>query len=495
MIAGHYRIACGLAAVTVLGTTPALGAGFYIADVGARGMGRGGAFVAAPDSLLAANYNPAGLSLLRGLHVEASLAYVELNGEIQRSCPCLDAETDATLSAQFAGNPSTTSTPLAIPFFGIGYGFDWMNAHIALAGWGPNSGRHSFGEIPQTDSPFFRTRSLAQPQRYAAFEVANFEANFTLNAAMELLPGLRIGVGGYLSLAGSDQSLAVWANSATFADEAEDTRFDVPIEVQLDPVPGFRWGVGVSYEILPGLSIGGSYLAKRTVKGNGKLNAQLPVFFLESFDDARIEGDEVEIELDIAPIARMGLEYKWPEVLTVEAAVVWEGWSSHDRIDVRPQNVRVTVPLSPDPIVIPDIELPRAWSDTWSFRLGGEVHLLQPYVDFRWGYFYETSAVPADTVSAARIDRPKHGGSLGAAVTWQGVTLEVSATYVHLVPLTITDSDIRVVGVFPTEPDEMGNPPVGSADSLSVVGNGDISAHYLIGAVSLGFSLDAFSAD
>ena len=484
----------GLVVACVAATSasrPAAAAGFYIGDVGARGMGRGGAFVAAPDSMLAANYNPAGLSLLRGLHVEASLAYVELNADIDRQCPCLDAQIDPELELGF-GNRSSTSTPLAIPYVGIGYGFDWLNTHVAFAAWGPNSGRHNWGAVPNTQLPSFGQRSVAQPQRYSAFEVANFEANYTLNLAMEPIRGLRLGVSGYLHFSGSEQSLSVWANSATFARPAENTDFDVPLEVQLDPQPGLGWGVGASYEIIPGLSIGTSFRAERKVKGVGQLDAQLPVFFLENFPDSRIEGDEVEIELDVAPIWRAGIQYRWPEVLTIEGAVVWEGWSTHDRITVRPQGVQVIVPLAAEPIVVPEIVLPRDWVDTWSVRVGGEVHALQPYVDLRWGYFYESSAVPASTVAAARIDRPKHGASLGAAVTWHGITLEVAATYVHLVPLSVTDSDIRVTGVFPVEPGPNGEAPVGSDQNLSVIGNGDIQGHYLIGAVSLGFALDDF---
>ena len=176
----------------------------------------------------------------------------------------------------------------------------------------------------------------------------------------------------------------------------------------------------------------------------------------------------------------------------MEAAVVWEGWSVHDQIAVRPQGVQVVVPIAPEPIVVPEIILPRDWDDTWSIRIGGEIHLFQP-VDLRWGYYYETSAVPANTVAASRIDRPKHGVSLGAAYTWRGITLELAANYVHLLPISIDNSDIRVTGVFPTEPDEMGNAAVGSDRNLSVVGNGDISGHYLIGAVSLVFALDGFS--
>ena len=484
---GHHglRLIVGLTVTCASGW--ASGSGFYIGDVGTRGLARGGAFVAAPDSLLAASYNPAGLAQLRGFHFELSLAYVELRADIDRRCPCLDPETDANLASTF--QRSSTSTPLAIPYVGIGYGFDWLNTHVAFAAWGPNSGRHDWGEIPDTSlgSERFARQSLAQSQRYSAFKVENFEANFTLNLAMEPVEGLRLGVTGYLHYSGSNQSVSVWANSATFAGPAENTDFDVPLEVDLDPSPGLGWGVGASYEIVSGLSIGTSFRSQRTVRDTGSLAAQLPVFFLRNFPDSRIEGDAVDIDFEIAPIWRGGVEYRMPGVFRVEAAVVWEGWSVHDEIIVSPQNVQVIVPLANEPIVVPEIVLPRDWNDTWSFRLGGEVHVLQPYVDLRWGYFYENSAVPEATVAASRIDRPKHGVSLGAAVTWRGITLEVAATYVHLLPISIDDSAIRVTGVFPTEPDESGAAPFGSIDNLSVVGNGDVTGNYLMGAVSLGF--------
>lgn len=468
----------------------AVAAGFYISDIGARGLGRGGAFVAAPDSLLAASYNPAALAQLKGLHVELSVAYVELNAQADRRCPCLDPATDAELERGFRS--ANTSTPLAIPFAAIGYGFEDLRTHIALAAWGPNSGRHDWSSIPNTRSPAFQAQSEALSQRYSAFDVDNFEANLALSVAMAPFEGFRMGFSWYAHWTGSVQSLSVWANSATFAREAEDTRFDVPIEVTLPPTFGWGWGLGVSWEIIDGLSIGSSFRGERKVVGKGELDAQLPVFFIENFEDSQIIGDEVEIELNIAPIWRAGIEYRWPKVLTVEFAVVWEGWSTHDRITVRPQGVEVIVPISDEPIVIPELVLERDWVDTWSFRIGGEIHPLQPYVDFRWGYFYETSAVPARTVAASRIDRPKHGVSLGAAVKWRGMTFELAASYIHLLPISIDDSDIRVTGVFPTEP--LGE-AVGSADNLSVVGNGDISAHYLIGAVSVSFAIDDFYDD
>src|SRR5262245_23256868 len=111
-----------LPALAMLAPSPARGAAYYISDVGPRGLARAGAYVAAPDSLLAIHYNPAGLSLLSGAHFEVDLTPVFLNFEFQRSCPCVDASHpraamfDAALEQQFAGNPSKTNSPYFIPF-------------------------------------------------------------------------------------------------------------------------------------------------------------------------------------------------------------------------------------------------------------------------------------------------------------------------------------------------------------------------------------------
>ncbi|MCA9550584.1 MAG: outer membrane protein transport protein [Myxococcales bacterium] len=482
-----------LAATAVLSSAaPALGAGFYITDIGTRGMGRAGAFVAAPDSLLAIHYNPAGLALLSGFHGEASVSMVDFVARFQRSCPCTPGTTDgaaacdAQLEADFAGNEAHTETPIAIPFLAFGYGLPWLDTTVAVAAYGPNSGRHNWGDLPATNSPLYESAARASPQRYRALDVDNLEANLALAVAFSPVRGLRIGASGYAYATGSDQGLTLWTNFDSFPEAPEDPRFDVPVQFQLQNTWGFNWGVGVSWEPIEGLSVGSSFRALRKIRGQGKLQAQLPRFLIDPSTGqpllgAQVNGDDVIISLRVAPIWRGGVQYRLPGWFRAEGAVVWEGWSTHDKITIEPQGV--SFDLQGDRFEIPVLYLDRQWRDTWAVRIGGELERFEPYLGLRAGYFYETSAVPEARVDAARIDRPKHGVALGVATTLYGITVELSGMYVRLANHESTDSQIVMTRIF-TE-------PTGSDRYLTTVGNGAVRGQYFIGSLSLSFALDA----
>ena len=480
------------AAVAFASAAPAWGAGFYITDIGTRGMARAGAFVAAPDSLLAIHYNPAGLSLLSGFHVEASVSIVDFVARFQRSCPCTPDGTegaaafDAQLSSEFAGNEAHTETPIAIPFVGFGYGFEWLDTTVALAAYGPNSGRHDWGALPATSSPTYEAAARAAPQRYRALDVDNLEANLALGLAFSPVKGLRIGASAYAYATASDQGLTLWTNFDSFPDRPEDPRFDVPVQFQLQTTWAFNWGVGVSWEPIEGLSVGSSFRAQRKIRGQGKLQAQLPRFLIDPATGqpllgAQVNGDDVVISLRVAPIWRGGVQYRLPGWFRAEAALVWEGWSTHDKITIEPQGV--SFDLQGDRFEIPVLALDRQWRDTWAVRVGGELDRFLPHVGVRAGYFYETSAVPDARVDAARIDRPKHGVALGLATTVYGITVEVSGMYVKLLSHESSTSQIVQTRIF--------TPPTGSDRYLTTVGNGATRGQYFIGSLSLSFALDA----
>jgi len=472
------------------------GAGFYISDIGTRSMGRAGAFVAAPDSLLATHYNPAGLSLLKGFHTEASVSLVGFNASFDRTCPCTDPATaqaaafDTMLEASFAGQTAKTNTPIAIPFLGFGYGFDWMDTTVAISGYGPNSGRHKWGELPPTRSPRYPSAAAMSPERYRAQDVNNLEGNINMSVAFSPWPGVRIGGSGIVYATGSKQGLTLWTNYGSLPGGPEDTAFDVPIQFQLNTTWDFNWGVGGSWEIVKGLSLGTSFRAQRNIRGQGKIITQLPGFLIdadtgEPLLGAAITGDNAEIQLEVAPIWRAGLQYSLPGFFTAEAALVYEGWSAHDQIIIRPQGV--SIDLQGQTFEIPTLTIDRQWRDTWAVRLGGEFNRWNPWLGIRAGYFYETSSIPDDRVDVARVDRPKHGVSLGLSTTFQGVTLEVSAMYVKLVSLTTRESKVKQTTTFdPSTPDSPGN-----NEFVTTVGNGTIKGSYLIGSVSLSFAFDA----
>jgi long-chain fatty acid transport protein len=489
------------AALTVAVAARAEAAGFYLTDVGARGMARGGAFIAAPDSLLAMHYNPAGLAFLRGLHVEADLTLVAMDVSFQRKCPCVNAEAalaegldpaalDAELEARYADARVDTNTVLPIPFVGVGYGLPWLDTTVALAAWGPHSGRHRYGELPSAIRPDFPAASNDMPNRYSGIHMKTIEANFGLGVGIRpfknfpILSRLRLGgvLMGYQS--GNDQSLHLWVNSGLLSpDGPEDPGLDAPLQFNFKESFAVNWQVGATYEIIPNLYFGASFRGKRSIKTNGTIDVKLPSKVLgedladPSDDLVSVQGRNVDVTLSTAPLLRTGLEYQWPGLFRAELAWVWEGWSAHDRVVITPKDVSFVILGTPQ--VLPEIVAERHWKDTWSLRVGGELSLFEPYVGLRAGYYYEPTAIPPDRVDPSRVDLDKHGVSLGAATTWYGVTLELAFQYVALVGEEVRTSQQKQIA-----------PLTGVPEYVTVVGNGDYSGQYFIGSASLAFALD-----
>lgn len=482
-----------LSSLLVLAPGAARAGAFYVADVGTRGLARAGAFVAAPDSLLALHYNPAGLSLLSGMHLEADLSLVAMDFTFNRKCPCVDptkvenaAELDRDLEQRFAANPATTNALHRIPYIAIGYGLPFYDLTIAFAGYGPVSGKYEFGLLPPSTAPNFEEAARRKPSRYSALTADTLEVNLALGFGLQPLDGVRVGGSVMVYQNANDQYLDLWVNSATFASEPEQPGFDVPMLLHFERNFALNWALGAIVEPLPGLSVGASFRGKRSIRADGTIDVDLPQT-LRDFG-AMVTGREIEIEINTAPIARLGVEYAVPRVFRAEAAFVYEGWSTYDRIVIRPKNVEFAVETGGVRMVqpLPTITQPRKWEDTFSLRFGGELNLLEPLVGLRAGYFYEPRSIPPEQLDTSRMDSNKHGFSLGASTTFYGVTLELAAMYIALETVEVTQSEVKITAPL--------TPPLGSDELVTTVGNGTYAASYLIFSGSLSFALDPLLA-
>lgn len=482
------RLSLSLTVALLLVPGLARAAGFYLTDVGTRGMARGGAFIAAPDSLLAVHYNPAGLSELKGFQFAADLQLVNLSMRYERKCPCLPATNpnaaaaDAELQAIFDKNPAEANTVLAIPYLSVGYGLPFLDLTIALAAWGPTSGRHNWGELPSAAAPSFIDASKREVTRYSGLEMRTLEANFGLGIGLrplpDLVPGLRLGgtLLGYQS--GNRQTVSIFANVAVPA--AESPERDVPAVLDFLLPFGLNWQLGASYEIIPGLTLGTSYRGKRSFTTDGTLTAELPAS-LQGI--ASVQGQNIEVSLATAPIWRTGLEYRLPGIARVEGAFVWEGWSAHNQVTITSKDIIIVVNGMNVPL--PPIPVPREWKDSWSLRLGGELNLLEPFLGVQAGYYYEPSAIPEERMDASRVDASKHGFSLGLNTTFFGATLSIGGQYVLLSSVQVTNGVRTQIAPFVDTAGNVVNPEL-----ITVVNNGNYSGHYFIGSASLTFALD-----
>ena len=467
-----------------------------MADIGTQGKSRAGAWVAAPDDLLAIHYNPSGLSLMKGFHLETSVEMVAFQGKFERSCPCVPGDSpdrmehDAALQKIFDENPAETNKPVFIPFLGAAYGFDFLDLTVGLALWGPTGGRLKYGELPRTTNPRFDTEAEKQPGRYNGLDMDEIEANVALGLSLSPFKGFRIGATAVLFQAGSDQTVHLWANLPTFAGNPprpENPGLDIPVVFSFKENAGLNWAVGAGYDIpeismLPGrLSLGASFRGKRDIRTAGQVSAQIPQSLAEIAD---VQGDEVTVEASVAPLFRAGIQYDLPDLFELEVAFVWEGWSANDLIVIRPNNVTFAV-QGQDPIDLPKFEIERRWKDTWALRVGGEFKVFEPELGIGLGYFYEPSGIPAERLEPSRIDLDKHGVGLGLSTTFAGFRLELSGMYVAMSSLTVSNSKVDI-----SAPELNGSNP----NFVTITGNGRYSGRYFISSLSLSVVLDDLMA-
>lgn len=496
-------LAAALAAFT---PTLAQAAGFYVGDTGARGMARAGAFVAAPDSLLAMHYNPGALTLLGpGLHLQIDVVTVSLAYDYLRSCPCVDptladaAAQDAALSRRFEPT-SNSGAPQPVPALNVAYQFPWHKLTVGIGLWaGLSPGRAQFGDFEIDDEaefPFGNPNDpstlaqgdalqrviAAQSHRYNLLELHLFEAYYAGTLAIEPIEGLRIGVqlGAYQFYAKETVSLSAATPSLTST--PENTELDVPVLLDFEaPLrPMFAAGISYTPSFLPQLSIGGSLLGHRAARAEGTLKLGVPSLVRQV---GSITGDEVEVELSLPPIFRMGVQWKQPQLFTVETAVVIEGWQVYDEVVIRPKNVVVT--LNGVAQELETIHLETRLETTASIRVGGELDLWEPYLGLRAGYFFEPSAVPAAYQDISTPDLDKHGFSFGASTEWSGITFEAVAAFVLMPEITITDTQRKLVNPLPSGTDQ---------SLVTSTANGTYSGSYFIVGGSIGVSFDALAA-
>jgi len=485
------QLLAGIIGLTLAVPGQALAGGYYIGDVGTRGTARAGAFVAAPNDLLSMHYNPAGLALIKGgLHVEGDLNLVNYNSQYKRRCPCLNAEKVAAdtdgfaalereLKGEIIGRTAVNTNGLQdVPYVALAYGFDWNHLTVGFAAYGPQGARRYRHEVEKVGD-----MDEAQPHRYSSLNVEVNEAFYTLGVAASPIKGLRVGFGLQMYQFYTVQELNLWANS-NLVTKPEDPEWDIPATLDFSSSLMPNWNFGISYEILDGLNIGGSVLGKRSVVADGTADIKLPEAAAAAFD---IDGRDLQLEIDLPPVWRVGVQYAKPKFFSAEIAWVMEAWSVYDKARIRSKNVNI---VSKDPATgaetgrekLAMIDLPYDFSDSWSLRVGAELDMFAPYVTVAAGYFYEPTAIDPELKDVSAPDLNKQGMSVGLSTKWFGATLRLAAQYILLEDLTVSNSKKELVGPLAE--------PSGSNELLTTIANGDYSGDYVIMSASLAATFD-----
>ncbi len=432
--------------------------GFWITDRGARPMSRGFAFVAGADDPQSLWYNPAGLGW-SGKQLMLDASYMFFDGTYAR--------------VDSAGNQlppvDINSVPLPIPGgalsvplndeFTIGAGVFAPNALLldyddyyaptgtyldqSGAPCDPAGGDPTCRPQYEACNPEDGDIDCVAPQRYSLQTMKGSAlAMLALAAAWRPREELSIGFGAHI-IAGSFQA----ETTLTGCDGAICTRNENP-EVdgyaRLTVFPVFDVGptAGITYDAGP-IRIAGSFLWwPRAIQGTAHMDVRIPSSPL--FTGARVEGDEAKVSVPFPLQVRLGVEVQPVEQLRIEAALVWERWSTQKAITFEPQNVWIRDVVAVGDYQVGPVSIPRYMNDVWSVRLGGSFSPLPDgSVLISAGANYENSSFDDEYLTALTIDSRKivAGGGVSARVM-EGVWFDVSFAHVFMRDPNVTNSAV-----------------------------------------------------
>ena len=477
----------------------------------------------ADDVLSGLYYNPAGLHQLDGFHVEGGLLLLRQQRWQQR--PGGDGGEDAggvynlddgggiiegSLDQPFPGIQNIPNFR-PIPEVGLAYGFDKPDLTIAFGLYAPLAPGQKF--------------SPTGAGRYRLIDQELIQGNFTLAASWKPLPFLAVGASFQLLVLKLSQSFTASAEFLAAGDSynAEDPQWDITAAFTATRVrPHFN--LGVLLMPTPWLRIGVGFAPPYRFEGRGSatLNGVLgeqyfagPAGAISGPEPIWVSGldPEVEVSTGLPGLLRFGFGFE-PilGVLDFEIGAQIEFWQGSGDVIARgvdmplqydnPDDELAGVPLDQhldDRGICAVLEvrgldcatlalyrgaeddgtvvIPADFTNAVSIRFGGELRPV-PMLGIRFGYLYESPAIPPATQSLTMLDGHKHmasGGltlSLGAA-KGRASLVDVRLSYAHIFYMTRTVSVEETAGStlvlqgVPTNPVDAGEYG-GSADLLGI---------------------------
>lgn len=453
-------LAVAMAAAVLAPAATVQAGGFYLTDRGVRPMGRGFAFVAGADDPQALWYNPAGLSA-SGNQFLFDASVTLLSADFTRVDGGGVEQPTVTLDHPVLPLPMlAVSHDLGLEDFTFGAGIFAPNA--VLLDWPRGVTSDGSRCNPDTDAS-----CGPAPQRYSLISMKGSAlAHIALGAAYTPLEGLSLGFAFQLMVGTFQADVVMSACDGFLCTQPEDADYDGLARVTLSPV------------IEPGLSFGATYDAgvirlglsmlwwPTAIHGDAKLDVRVPSAAL--FDGARIDGDTAETNIPFPFTLRVGGEVRPTDSLRVEAALVWEHWSSQEALEINPKNVWIRDAIAIGDYEVGRIDVPRNMNDVVSLRLGGELGLLErDALVLRMGLNFESSSFDDSHLTPLTLDSRKFIVGLGASYEVSGgVWLDVSYAHVFMQDRNVSNSAVPQSN--PIRPASREPPPLGP----SPVGNG-----------------------
>jgi len=453
----HYERAVQLfTAAAVLGAYPAYGAGYFLGDIGPRGMSRGGAFVAGVDNGQAFYYNPGALNRLEGTTFTANVASVQQYIAFDR------ADTSTATYAEV----ENLGTPMPIPSFVITQPVNDKTT-VALGWYSP------YGPDYEYDP--------AGPQRYTLKDARLLQGSGGPSVAYSPIPGLSIGGGITWTFQEIEQDLALGSGFLLNGKPTGDVS-DIDVNVDTSNYNTWAWNAGVLFEPGSNWALGASVSAGRTYNTTGTLDASFadgnPL--AEFVEEQTVTDEDVTVVIKMPLIARLGFAFRPSDALEIEIASVYEGWSVTQETLITDLDLKLTTSTE-EIIVTEDVVLPLGFQDAVSVRLGA-TYDLHENLSVRGGGFWATSAIPTSTLNVSVVDGPKFGTGAGLTYTMsERFDLDIGFMKIFIQDQKINDSalEMALLGIDLTALDEAG---IVNGENI---GNGLMKSNATLAAIGL----------
>lgn len=371
--------------VLILIAGQAVGGSFEAPSLGARATGMAGAYVAIADDPMAIYWNPAGLSQVEDNQIMLGNTLVKGYAHYETE----DGERENNL-AQWQPIPHVAFSLPVGEKFALGAGF--------YSPFGLKQRWH--------DDSAYRYNSTSSQIQLTTFQAAaswSLRDNFALGCALgrdwaklnakSFLQISPIISDGYMKLSGEDE--------------------------------GFSGSIGFLWKVNPLWSIGGVWRSESKVDFEGDLDWKYPEEF-SVFGLDRTESD-YRMKFTFPQSLSLGVSYKPSDRWLLAAQTDWVKWSSIKEITLKLDEPILVSPV-PFPTYIEEVEFTRDWKDTCRFRVGGE-YKVNDNLRLRFGYMWDPSPVPSETLDPLMFDVSVHRYSLGLG--YQFGTWELNAAYMY----------------------------------------------------------------
>ncbi len=395
----------------VMGTASmSFGAGFKIAEQGAKAMGMANAFVAQADDPSALAYNPAGIAFQKGNQFQIG------------STTILVPQTEFVGTTRLSG--ATTVSEKA--------NRDIFIAPTVYATTTLESMPLSFGLGINSFHPLAKRWDTSSEFRDSIQSISIKPINFQPTVAYRF-DDLKLAVAGGVDVTYAQVSLQkmAYAVPGVAASELGTIGADAT-------ATGYGYNLGLQWKPLKNLSFGAAYRSEIKLELEGDAN------FLKTgaaWPGSKVVKTTGATDITLPDAFSLGVAWTPIDKLTLEFDAERTGWSSYKELELSFGTTSQLASFNGKPD-------PKNWKDVWAYRLGAQ-YAVTPKMDLRAGYAYDNTPAPDETVGPELPDADRHNFTVGSGLHNDFGSIDLAYMWVHWVDRTV--SNAKETGTFKSD--------------------------------------------